>query len=151
MSEYINKSKSKKCPCCENYFSGDETVIAEWCGRCSHESKICDKCDNRFIPKEDTQIFCDYCLESVNLCEDCNQCFAECQAKDIVFGTGIGNDNVVQCSSRTRLPPPEWCECVLSVSHPCKSCGKCPICSKPLKPKVEKSLEEKITDIFIRR
>jgi len=33
---------------------------------------------------------------TVNLCEDCNLCFATCRASPN-FGTGIGNDNVYEC------------------------------------------------------
>jgi hypothetical protein len=34
---------------------------------------------------------------NTNLCEDCNHCIADCKSKEIVFGDGKGNDNVVIC------------------------------------------------------
>ena len=37
-----------------------------------------------------------------NLCGSCEHCFGECNSKSIIFGTGVGNDNVVECSAFTR-------------------------------------------------
>ena len=37
-----------------------------------------------------------------NLCGSCEHCFGECNSKSIIFGTGVGNDNVVECSTFTR-------------------------------------------------
>lgn len=38
-----------------------------------------------------------------NLCLDCKQCFATCYIPDsIVFGEGIGNDNVIECSGWSK-------------------------------------------------
>jgi len=37
-----------------------------------------------------------------NLCGLCEHCFGECNSKSIIFGTGVGNDNVVECSAFTR-------------------------------------------------
>lgn len=36
-------------------------------------------------------------MKKYNLCDTCKWCFAECTAKNIRFGEGIGNDNVVGC------------------------------------------------------
>lgn len=35
-----------------------------------------------------------------HLCNDCDQEFAECQPKEVLFGDGFGNDNVCYCSER---------------------------------------------------
>lgn len=32
-----------------------------------------------------------------NLCDTCRKCIADCDAKDIEFGDGVGNDNIVEC------------------------------------------------------
>lgn len=32
-----------------------------------------------------------------NLCDSCNQCIANCDNSSLVFGTGTGNDNVIEC------------------------------------------------------
>ena len=37
-----------------------------------------------------------------NLCDLCKSCFGECDSKGVVFGTGIGNDNVVECDTFSR-------------------------------------------------
>ena len=38
--------------------------------------------------------------ECLNLCDTCSRCFGECLNDDtIVFGNGIGNDNVIKCGS----------------------------------------------------
>jgi hypothetical protein len=34
-----------------------------------------------------------------NLCETCEYNFADCQAMGIKFGTGKGNDNVIECKT----------------------------------------------------
>lgn len=36
-----------------------------------------------------------------NLCDSCALCFADCPA-EIVFGNGIGNDNVIECDVYIR-------------------------------------------------
>ena len=33
----------------------------------------------------------------INLCDNCDNNFANCKAKNIIFGTGIGNDNIIAC------------------------------------------------------
>ena len=41
-----------------------------------------------------------------NLCDSCNNCFADCKSEDLVFGNGVGNDNVIVCdayASKTHI------------------------------------------------
>lgn len=35
----------------------------------------------------------------VNLCNSCCSVYPNCEAKNIIFGTGKGNDNIAACSS----------------------------------------------------
>lgn len=46
----------------------------------------------------------------VNLCESCKYEFATCKAKQIIFGTGLGNDNVAACDTYLPLRLNEWVE-----------------------------------------
>lgn len=32
-----------------------------------------------------------------NLCDTCQKCIADCNADNIEFGDGVGNDNVIEC------------------------------------------------------
>jgi hypothetical protein len=34
-----------------------------------------------------------------NLCDTCGACFADCDAVEIEFGEGFGNDNVIKCDA----------------------------------------------------
>lgn len=34
----------------------------------------------------------------MNLCDKCAKEFATCKPENVVFGNGVGNDNVVECS-----------------------------------------------------
>lgn len=36
-------------------------------------------------------------ITKTHLCKNCMNNFAECKAKDIIWGNGVGNDNVVMC------------------------------------------------------
>ena len=36
--------------------------------------------------------------EKLHLCDSCGGVFPECMPTHITFGTGFGNDNVVECS-----------------------------------------------------
>lgn len=38
-------------------------------------------------------------MSNYNMCDFCKNTFAECEAKGVVYGDGIGNDNVVKCNS----------------------------------------------------
>lgn len=44
--------------------------------------------------------------KSVNLCDTCDKCFADCdngvEGTDFFFGTGIGNDNVYKCKAYSQ-------------------------------------------------
>lgn len=45
-----------------------------------------------------------------NLCDSCKQCFAECPATpdDIIFGDGVGNDNVYACDKYEKKAEPHY-------------------------------------------
>ena len=34
-----------------------------------------------------------------NLCDTCGACFADCDATEVLFGDGVGDDNVVECDA----------------------------------------------------
>ena len=48
----------------------------------------------------------------INKCDDCVNCFATCENKNVKFGDGKGNDNVIACDSFTpcglELSANEW-------------------------------------------
>lgn len=37
--------------------------------------------------------------KELNLCDGCVFHFSSCKGKDIIFGNGRGNDNVIQCET----------------------------------------------------
>ena len=37
----------------------------------------------------------------INKCDDCVNCFATCENKNVKFGDGFGKDNVIACDSFT--------------------------------------------------
>lgn len=43
----------------------------------------------------------------INLCDTCLLCFGECEQDTIEFGNGIGNDNVIKCSSYVEVKEEE--------------------------------------------
>ncbi len=49
---------------------------------------LCQRCSSDFIW---------YMQEKTNMCSICNYDFATCEAKNIIYGTGIGKDNIVAC------------------------------------------------------
>jgi len=44
-----------------------------------------------------------YELSKINLCRVCKKCIASCEAKNVEFGDGKGNDNVYLCDSFDRI------------------------------------------------
>ena len=48
----------------------------------------------------------------INMCDNCVWCFATCESKNVKFGNGTGNDNVIKCDSfntgGTELEANEW-------------------------------------------
>lgn len=34
-----------------------------------------------------------------NLCSTCKKCIADCNSKELEFGDGVGNDNVICCDA----------------------------------------------------
>ena len=49
-----------------------------------------------------------------NLCDSCALCFADCPSENVVFGNGIGDDNVIECDS--------FIQASKLVKTPCESC-----------------------------
>ena len=37
--------------------------------------------------------------KTMNLCNTCEHCIADCDSKNIKFGNGKGNDNVISCDT----------------------------------------------------
>ena len=58
------------------------------CGRLKIEDGYCAICDG--ISSE------------MNLCDYCEHDIPTCPGKDIEYGNGIGNDNIIKCSSFKR-------------------------------------------------
>lgn len=48
--------------------------------------------------------------ERLNLCESCTKEYAECEAdeSDLVYGSGIGNDNIIGCPWYTNRWAVKW-------------------------------------------
>lgn len=44
----------------------------------------------------------------INLCDSCQNNFATCIPKIMEFGNGIGNDNVIFCSSYVKEEEPKY-------------------------------------------
>lgn len=44
----------------------------------------------------------------VNLCRYCAEGFPECPAIDVIFGDGVGSDNVCSCASYKYATAPRW-------------------------------------------
>lgn len=53
----------------------------------------------------------------VNLCNNCKHEFATCNAQQIIFGTGFGNDNVASCDTHSPLVMNDWVKQSTSTSE----------------------------------
>jgi hypothetical protein len=79
------KETEKQENCTNCIFEGSAGCsVVEICG----EDKLTHRC--HMYETKDTKR---------NLCNSCKHCFADCPATpdDIIFGDGIGNDNVYEC------------------------------------------------------
>jgi len=43
-------------------------------------------------------------VKKVNLCDSCVHEFAICEALNVKYGTGVGNDNVISCDCYEEKP-----------------------------------------------
>ena len=67
------------------------------CKRCHVETDlingICEDCALRLTMQE-------IGLENeVHLCNSCCNVYPDCEAKNVIFGTGVGTDNIAACNS----------------------------------------------------
>jgi len=66
----------------------------------------------------------------MNLCNTCSHEFPSCSGKDIEFGEGIGNDNIISCDAYdTDIPnyacPNCGCEVFVKNDNRLDQCCKC--------------------------
>lgn len=72
------------------------TLAWRYCYKCG-EPLTLDHCPfNRTVSEELDILEQEH---SLHLCSSCTKTFATCDAKEIVFGSCIGNDNVIHCDS----------------------------------------------------
>jgi hypothetical protein len=74
-----------------NWFEHGEWFTESMTQYCEMEIEIVDGYYNGWC-------FSEWMLEPLHLCAACKLSFASCNSKDVDFGNGIGNDNVIQCA-----------------------------------------------------